>query len=545
MLRCFIALLAVCALVLSSVPAFAAFESDPGVCETTTTTGTGTLNLSGTAATGGYVKFVDRYTSGASVSYQLSTGTGASRKIEVGTGVFTDGAPDTLTRATVEMTTDVPAGGTPLTLAAGTHTVCTGPNPAWFQLGGGDTSWSPNTNDGAALGTTALKWSDLHLASGSVVNFDNGDVTLTHAANDIFFQGGNLTMGHTANLSIFYDGETDAPLEVLGTGADASIGIGRWTASANAGRLNFAHSRGATVGSNGIVVSGDSLGDISWVGDDTNSFAQAALIRAEVDGTPSDGTDMPGRIRFSTTPDGTGSSTARMAILNDGGVVIGGGTTSPGAEDLSLEGGDIEFGNAGTAGTDTTLTRSAAGELTLEGDAVKHAGKQTIWVPAGAMVQQTTNGCVSATNETATNDVMYLTKNCDTTTQEGVQFQVAFPKNWNSGTLSGQVFWSHPSTVTNFGVEFDFACLFLPNDGALDQAFGTAVEVGADTGGTTDDIYVTAETGAVQCAGTEADDGYVTVRVRRVPADAGDNLAVDARIHGVKLFFTDDASSDD
>ena len=36
-----------------------------------------------------------------------------------------------------------------------------------------------------ALGTTALKWSDLFLASGAVINMNNGDVTLTHAADQL------------------------------------------------------------------------------------------------------------------------------------------------------------------------------------------------------------------------------------------------------------------------------------------------------------------------------------------------------------------------
>ena len=40
----------------------------------------------------------------------------------------------------------------------------------------------PSTNDGVALGTGALSWSDLFLASGGVINFNNGNATLTHSA---------------------------------------------------------------------------------------------------------------------------------------------------------------------------------------------------------------------------------------------------------------------------------------------------------------------------------------------------------------------------
>ena len=42
----------------------------------------------------------------------------------------------------------------------------------------------PDASDGAALGTTALEWSDLYLADGAVINFgDDQDITLTHTAD--------------------------------------------------------------------------------------------------------------------------------------------------------------------------------------------------------------------------------------------------------------------------------------------------------------------------------------------------------------------------
>ena len=47
----------------------------------------------------------------------------------------------------------------------------------------------PNANDGVALGTTALMFSDLFLASGAVINFNNGDITITHSTNALTFAG--------------------------------------------------------------------------------------------------------------------------------------------------------------------------------------------------------------------------------------------------------------------------------------------------------------------------------------------------------------------
>ena len=60
----------------------------------------------------------------------------------------------------------------------------------------------PLSNDGAALGSTALSWSDLFLASGAVVNFANGNYTLTHSSGLLttsgqFKVGGNVLLnGH-------------------------------------------------------------------------------------------------------------------------------------------------------------------------------------------------------------------------------------------------------------------------------------------------------------------------------------------------------------
>jgi hypothetical protein len=45
-----------------------------------------------------------------------------------------------------------------------------------------NTSVMPDANDGAVLGSATVSWSDLFLASGAVINFANGDVTITHSS---------------------------------------------------------------------------------------------------------------------------------------------------------------------------------------------------------------------------------------------------------------------------------------------------------------------------------------------------------------------------
>lgn len=53
---------------------------------------------------------------------------------------------------------------------------------------------TPATSDGAALGTGALMWSDLFLASAGVINFNNGNMTITHAAGNLAVAGGTFDL---------------------------------------------------------------------------------------------------------------------------------------------------------------------------------------------------------------------------------------------------------------------------------------------------------------------------------------------------------------
>ena len=61
-----------------------------------------------------------------------------------------------------------------------------------------ETSFVPDSNDGATLGTTSLSFSDLFLAEGGVINFDDGDVTVTQTGNVLAIDGttGTTFAGH-------------------------------------------------------------------------------------------------------------------------------------------------------------------------------------------------------------------------------------------------------------------------------------------------------------------------------------------------------------
>jgi hypothetical protein len=83
--------------------------------------------------------------------------------------------------------------------------------------------------------------------------------------------------------------------------------------------LDFNFSRGSSENSMTVPNSGDRLGVVVFRGADGTQFTDAALIAGECDGTAGVG-DMPGRLIFSTTADGSGGVTERMRINNLGSV---------------------------------------------------------------------------------------------------------------------------------------------------------------------------------------------------------------------------------
>lgn len=109
------------------------------------------------------------------------------------------------------------------------------------------TNLSPTTNDGAALGGTTLQFSDIFLATGAVVNFSNGDYTITHSTGLLTFNSnlnitaGNLKIGGTAargttegtNELVLFNGT--APVGTLTNGASFYAAAGEMRVMDSAG----------------------------------------------------------------------------------------------------------------------------------------------------------------------------------------------------------------------------------------------------------------------------------------------------------------------
>lgn len=111
------------------------------------------------------------------------------------------------------------------------------------------TSLSPGASDGASLGKTSLMWSDAFLASGAVLNFNNGDVTITHSTNALAFAG--AANGYTFDAQVKTQVTT-----VAGLTAAATAGAGARSFVTDANATTFA-SVVAGGGANGVPVYSD------------------------------------------------------------------------------------------------------------------------------------------------------------------------------------------------------------------------------------------------------------------------------------------------
>jgi hypothetical protein len=284
----------------------------------------------------------------------------------------------------------------------------------------------PTANDGAALGASGTAWADLFLASGAVVNFNAGDVTITHAANTLTF--GGATTGY-----VFSDGPITNALGAVGTPSytfSGDLDTGLWSSAGNV--LNF--STGGTervrINASGrmlvnmttdnmglplyslrgvaivnfsdtvapelylrrtrgnettptTVATNDSLGNIWFQGYGGTNYRSLALISAQCTTYTSD-TDMTTALRFYTANAST-ASTERFRISGAGDVAIGSGAkllldsvfatgdtylTETSANNIAIFTGGSErlrLDGSGNVGVNvTTFGTSAAGVLGLK-----------------------------------------------------------------------------------------------------------------------------------------------------------------------------------
>jgi len=220
----------------------------------------------------------------------------------------------------------------------------------------------PITDDGNTLGTTSLRWSDLFLASGGVINFNNGNMTLTHAAGSLTFAGGNV-LGLGATTATTINGNTFT----TGTGT-LTLGAGKTLTVNNT--ITFAGTD-ATVMTFPTTTATIARTDAAQTFTGVQTMTSPAITTSITTGSTSF-TAWAGATTLLTIG-GTGASASLFApstldttSSTTGAIRTSGGISAAKAANIGTKvtvGTTLELGHA----TDTTLSRVSAGVIAVEG----------------------------------------------------------------------------------------------------------------------------------------------------------------------------------
>jgi len=236
-----------------------------------------------------------------------------------------------------------------------------------------ENSLSPGTSDGTALGTTSLMWSDIFLASGGVMNFNNGNVTITHSSNTLTVAAATVAFTASTAVTVSNDLKLSSDSAVLGFGAD------------NDTTLTHTDGTGLTLNSTNKLTFGDAATFIQQSSDGTLRIDGEAIIdlnastRVDVSGALTAG----GIIKTDDNTNAT--STTDGSLQTDGGLSVV--LDAIFGDDVSLL-SDSAVLNLG-AGNDVTITHDGTTGGTISGTPMAY---ETLG--GGALANDTHGGIV-------------------------------------------------------------------------------------------------------------------------------------------------------
>jgi len=346
----------------------------------------------------------------------------------------------------------------------------------------------------------------------------------------------------TNNIFICITAHTSSGSQPLTTNTDAA----KWALivdAASATTSQNAAAASATASANSATASASSASSSSTKADEAAASASTASTKA-------------GEAASSATAAASSATSAASSLSTFQSQYHGAASSDPSS---NLSTGDLYFNTSSNtlkvyngsawvaAAFDTSGALLAANNLSDVASAATARtnlgviGKQCIWVPASAMQPTTSNGCSALTTvETTSGRPDMVVLDFDKDSDEFAQFSVAFPKQYNLGTVSFQAFWAGIASTGT--VHWMVDAVAVSNDGTIDVAYGTAVVKEDNAQGAVEELNVSGESTAVTIAGSPADDDLCFFRVGRDVS--GDNMAGDARLLGIKLFYTTDAAND-
>lgn len=235
----------------------------------------------------------------------------------------------------------------------------------------------PLVQSGATVQTPVNSISLLTAATANTFTASNTFTAAnTFTASNTFTAANTFTANQTingGNPGLQLNSNTDFTPQVQATHAGAT---------ANSAPYYILKRARGTYSSPSIVSSGDAIGTILFQAHDGSDYRGAAAIVGSVDTTPG-ASDMPGRLSFQTTPDGSTATTERMRIDSSGNVIVTGA-------------GGLGYGT-GSGGTVTQITSKTTG-VTLNKTNGQIVTSNALMAGGAEITFTVTNSTVAATD---------------------------------------------------------------------------------------------------------------------------------------------------
>lgn len=217
-------------------------------------------------------------------------------------------------------------------------------------------------------------------------------------------------------------------------------------------------------------------------------------------------------------------------------------------------GGGFELRSVVAGSNKVTIARGdgGGGNIEVDVDPANLAGRQTLWIPAGALRYRQANSPTTTPSVTAgaTNqpDVEYLALDGGSPqVKTYFQFTARMPKSWNEGTVTASFTWRRASGTGAANVVFGLRAAAVGDNESPAQNFGAEQTV-TDAASTVAaaNVMISGETGAVQIgAGSPPlSEALVFFEGFRDRTNASDTLTVDVELLGVTLYFNTNALND-
>lgn len=308
-----------------------------------------------------------------------------------------------------------------------------------------------------------------------------------------------------------------------------------------------------------MIDAAENVGSTTHTG--TSIYLQAAATAGTINQTGID---------ITCTGGDPATSIGSLYTVTDGGFDIKGKSSASAADYYTLAvgaAGATTFTTVDNISTNAHFIVDADGDITLDADkgtikfdddgttygqvtsgGVTGINYRTIYVDAGSMVPQVTNGAAAGTSESAdAYDIMNDYFAFDASTDEYVQFKLVMPEQWDGGTVKAKFYWKpSSSTTTSHDVVWSISGQSHADGGEL-GSWGTAADAPADNVVATNSpkkVHITAASGACTIAGGPVEGADELVYFRIMRDVSADDLNEDAHLLGVSIQYRETLTAD-